>query len=845
MGFSLKWAMAGAFTLSTLIRVPIKGKTVLGPNSHASAGLKAFPDKVLRGPLRHFHPTNGIADDLWDRVQKARAATRNWQTDAVEIAKHVTENFTAAERALMSDWIEQVNFPGGPSDKLAGGFKGAEQRVKDMGDEMARFAEDIGYRLVNAGMLDADSFNALKGQYLHRYYVSRIKNKQSWFGLRDTINGSWGKRRGEAKLIAQPTGQRTPREGDVIFEMRNPTTGEARYAQVSDVTDLESKGWVKMKRWKIDKLLGDKMALWRDYTPAERKAMGEIRDAAYRFARGTMEASHDLTLGELFADLAGNAKWASKTPVDGWVRVPETSVGSTAIKKYGKLSGMHVPQEVMDALKVARKPWTNTETQWFNSFMRGYLALLSAWKVGKTAYNPATHLRNVMANVTLSMVSGDVGPQHLYRAMQAMRRGDPVVEEARRAGLSIDTNIHLGDEVKELERIALGGSGPDPRGWYARSLNLFVNNKLTNLYQNEDTVFKLASYMNQRKAGASEADAVKHAHSLYFDYGDVPLGVQLVRDTYVPFISYQYKVAPVMAKLWTEKPHRMIAAFGVLSGASIASYGTLYPDAPAAREDYERELLPKWLKGTGPFGAPRSIRLPANREDTATGEDRALFFNSRYMMPGGDLLDMVNNTEFGPSLWPQALGGSPLGGNPVIQMVYGAMTGNDPFFDKAFLPHPDADYFDDDVPAWQKRENVTALARWLSYQVAPPTATWTIDKVGNALVGEGAIDPDGGLAEYMEWTGTDFAGRQLQIEQALLQIIGLKVDDVNPEEQSRFRLSEHKARIWDAKRALRRSVVNQRLGTREKERRERALDDAVDRMSEDTQKVNRLREEAQ
>ena len=850
IGFSMKWAMAGALGLSAAMRLPIKGKTAFGPKSHASDALKKFPDAVLKGRpvLRHFHPTNGIADELWDKVQMTRVATRNWQTDAARLAKSVRDNFTQAERALMSDWIEKIDFPSADGKVNAGGFAAAEKRVKDQAEELSRWVEDLGQRLVDAGMLDRASFDALRGQYLHRYYAGRVQQGKSWFGQRESINGSWGKRRGETRLVTQPTGKRTPNIGDKITEMRNPSNGQVRFAQASEINGLRGRGFVETKVWKVDHLTGDQMALWRDYSPFERRAMGEIRDASYRFLRGSMEASHDLALGQLFGELAADARWARAANAasipDGWVQVPTSVVPGTRISKYGKLSGMWVDPEVMTALKVVRKPWTNSDSKAMNDAVNAYLKVLGAWKVGKTAYNPATHFRNVMANVTLSQLAGDIGAKDLAQAFTALRRNASVVEEARRAGLSIDTEINLGDEVRAIERELLSGS-PNEHTFAARALQLFLDNKVTQTYQHEDSIFKLASYMKQRAAGKSEREAVQHAHSLYFDYGDVPLGVQAVRDSYAPFFSYQYKVAPVLAKIAAEKPHRVVAAFGILSGMSIASYGLLYPQAPKGREDYERELLPRWLKGTGPFGAPRSIRLPFNKDDAASrGEDRALWFNSRYMLPGGDLLDITNNTEFGPSIWPQAVGGTPLGGNPFVQTIYGVLSGNDPFFDKDFLPYPETDYFDPDAPGWQKAENVKALARWLSYQWAPPTMTWTVDKLGNAAVGSGLIDEDNGLAQYMEWTGTDFAGRQLSIEQALLQVIGLKADDVNPDEQERFRAFDHRMKVRDANTNLRRSHRNKRFGGFEQWRRERALDEAIDDASRDQALIRDLKEKA-
>lgn len=849
IGISFKWALASAFATTLLTRLPVAGRTVLGKGSHAAEALRRTPDAMLKVPGgKYFHPRGGVHEDLWDKVQAMRTATRNWQIDAIRTAKQVREKFTAAERALMSDWIEQVDWPGGP----AGGFRAADQRVRDMADNLSRFADDIGQRLVDLEMLDKDAYAALKGQYLHRYYDAHLaKEKTPFFAQKSTISGSWGRRRGETKMVAQPTGNRTPKTGDEIVEMRHAGSGKTRYVQAKEmrgnqttVEYLEGNGWVRGKTWKVDALQGERMALWRDYTPIERRAMGEVRDAGYRFARGTMEASRDLALGQMFKGIAEDARFASKKAVPGWVRVPDTRVPGTALRKYGKLSGMWVDPQVMDAIAIVRKPWTNTSSEAVNGMMRTYLRVLGAWKVGKTAYNPATHFNNIMGNVTLSMLADDVNPADIARALKAMHRGDPIVEEARRAGLGLDVEVNIGDELQSLER-ELAALGTDPRGAWSKTVDALLHNKITKAYGAEDAAFKLASYMRARKSGMSEAEAVKHAHGLYFDYGDVPLGVQALRDFYAPFFTYTYKIAPVMARIAAEKPHRMVAAFGMLTGMSMMSYGLLYPDAPLGREQYERDLLPEWQKGRSAAGSERSIRLPWNTTDNVTGEDRALFLNSRYFLPGGDLLDMTNNSKYGPEIWPQVLGGTPLGGNPFVQTFIGAaFLGKDPYFGKDIYPHPDAGIFDSKAPTWQRVDNIAAMARWLSYQWMPPTATWSADKLGNAAVGEGMIDKDGGLAQFMDWTGTDWAGRQLSIERALLQIAGVKVSDMNPAEQERFRDFENRRRIGEDKRKLRASIFNQTRSEGEREDARHRLDDSIDRFHGDRAERDKLREAA-
>jgi hypothetical protein len=837
-GLTTRGMIAGALAVAALRhRMPGLSKSVVGKDSFATSALKGLGDLAASTRLgRQFHPTMGVEQELWDKLVKVKVETRNFQDDALKIAKIVRENTTPDERIAISDWIERRDL----EKHGINTWQAADDKVKKIADALVEHVDGLGERLVAVKMLDRASFDNLRGEYLHRYYLPKLAEDKGYrqAAARMKASASYALRRGETAEGVDGAGK----VGETVTQWTHAQSGEVKYGATAPGPE-----WIGGKQWKVERVRDDgRLDLHRDYTPQERTRMGEIRDANFRFAMGSMEASRDLALGTMFQQIARNAKWASASDPGGWKLVPATPVGQgSAVKKWGELAGKYVAPEVWDALKIVRKPWSPDEMGSMGGIMNGYLKALGMWKVGKTAYNPATHFNNVMGNVSLAALTGEVGPVHLMKALGALRRKDPVIEEARRAGLSLGRESNLGDTFDGL-KIDVGiASGLDPRSGWAKLADWWTNNMIVRAYQAEDSVFKLGAYMRRRAAGESPESAVANVHKVFFDYADVPLGVQATRDFYSPFFTYTYKYAQVMARELAERPHRYLAAYGMLSALNMMSYDWMYGDRAKAVSDYEREMSPKWLKGRSGFGAEKAIRLPWNEKDPVTGENRAQMLNTRYMVPGGDILDWVANGNMGPTVWPQVLGNTIFGGNPLINTGLGLAFGKDMFFDKSFYPYPDTSLWD-----WEKRPTKEVLANWgtaikfMAMQALPPSLYAAPEKLGQAATGEGLIEKGGPLAEFMGWTGTDFAGRQRSIAKAVASVLGVKVEDVAPDEAKKFREHELHKEVRDNLANARKLHGNQSVTDTRRENARESLMDRVGRFQTETRKIRDLQEKA-
>lgn len=108
----------------------------------------------------------------------------------------------------------------------------------------------------------------------------------------------------------------------------------------------------------------------------------------------------------------------------------------------------------------------------------------------------------------------------------------------------------------------------------------------------------------------SNTEARDYTLNFFFDYGEVPYGIKLLRDSsLLPFVSYTYKAIPAVLRGALTRPHRFLAVTGLMYALNAMSYAMLGDDAD---EEEERKYMPEYMKGFTSFGTPKLIRLPWN-----------------------------------------------------------------------------------------------------------------------------------------------------------------------------------------------------------------------------------------
>lgn len=745
-------------------RAPAPGSK-LSPWKDATGRMQFAPgawlyDKIgaAAGPTLARLGLKAASPELRRQLRQMKIDVEKAQETAVAIARETTQ-LSEAERAMVSDLVEQ---------ELKVGVIPPAHAVKlaaMINDVMGRQTDE----LVALDMLTKDSADKWRGQYLPRYYEPRLRNALAKTG------STWG------EALRALTGRQSVMKGIKGKNLK----GRGLYETIPEdqLKDYEALGWeARDPDYKPGQPSPDgTVQVWRDFSPAEREKMGEIRDAGFRFVTGYMQSQKDIALGKMFARMADDPEQSSRLEKDGYVQVPTTTVSGTGVKVYGKLAGRWVPMETLSQLSNIEE---NTNSAW-----KMYRQAMAVWKMGKTSMNPVSHVNNMVSNLTMAHLAGvsyHRGDKYLAAARDFIKKPAMMVE-AKENGLFLgtlsDAELMNGmpEELKILAQrqessvLKIARTGFD-------IMTLFLRKPMGAAYQFEDTFFRYLIYKDARENGLEPQDAVDYAQKYIFTYDDLPKGARRIRDFGIPFFSYTYKAAPALLHTALTHPVRMAVPAALFWGINAAAYAIATGDDDDSwqdtlkryltdpefrakareKEKLEREHLPPWNKGTTSMLTPKMIRLGMDEVTKLP-----LFIDVSRIIPGGDLFDVSPNA----------------GGLPIPQPV----TPSHPLFTTmvAMLGNKDMFLGKDIVDANDTRgEAASKRSAWLWKQLTPAitAGNYHWERGMNALAqangGEVKWVPDilGGDA-----TGIGKDGNPVQPKLAAMQTFGVKVRPVDLE----------------------------------------------------------------
>jgi hypothetical protein len=757
-----------------------------------------------------------VSDELGRAMRNMKVEVERVQNRIAMTAEELAK-IPKDEREMISDVIE---------GELKAGVT-PPQRVLQIAASMQTLMSEQSAELVRLGMLSQEAADRWDQKYLPRFYESKLGEEVT----------AWSKA-ARALLGRQPMMQGI--RGNSL-----KARGKFETIDVSDLATYQGQGW-EIRDPNYDAATSTEVQVWRDYTRQEREDMGEIRDAMFRFVMGYNRSQRDIALGRLYESLA--QQYASSAPKDGYVLVPDSKVEGTMAPRYGKLAGKYVPREIMDHLSV------NDEAM-MEGLFKIYRAGLAKWKEGKTVLNPVSHANNVISNLTMAHFAGvsylDV---HKYSgAVRDLVTKDPMVEEAKDIGLFTGTFSQselvasMPPQLRAMagmseSKIAKVGEGI----WDILAYTVSWNGKkygarpvMQWAYENEDLFFRYLIYRDARKRGMQPEDAREYSQQFIFTYDDLPKGARILRDLALPFVSYTYKVIPVLARTLLEYPWRFAAPAGLVYAANAMGYAmaaslggeddewwgkVMYryvTDAEFRKqvkqlEKGERENLPEWLKGKSALGTEKTIRLGT---DDVTG--LPLFLDVSKIFPGGDLLDM-NNQAGGVAL-PQPI----MPSNPVLTTIEAMLRNRDAFYNKDITNAKT----DSGGEAAQKR------ASWLWDQYTPAIAVgnYHFDRLMNVIANTTGkpITVDAGPLGVIDYTGTDRNGMPVQPKYAAMQTVGIKVRPYDLDKQEKYKESDKRRIISDLDTQIRKIRELEKRGARTGE----AADIEVDRLREKKRRV--------
>lgn len=519
--------------------------------------------------------------------------------------------------------------------------------------------------------------------------------------------GWWdGEMKGK-KVIVLRSRERRRVFGKMAYEWGFVAQGSPAPAKYAD--------FVREGVWEIRARKADNaITLWRDFTPEERQSMGELDEAKYAVARTIFMMVHDIEIGRFHEWVAGEY---AKTPeeaadeglnvvegeemagiaprpykLDEWARVPTTKVPGTNVFRYGAIAGMIVPGPIWNDIR-------QTGHGRYDPFGKTYSAIMRVWKLSKTALTPTTHINNVMANFIMADMHG-VGGRDIIRAVSMMAsaaRGDPeamglwnrfedsgathgmfTTHELRREVLDpllqqLREEVGMADGepavLRAVEILSMAFHGHIAESWgnakaaIKASLPGRVASRLArkaqDYYQNEDAVFRFATFLKGVDDGFSDIEAGKRARKAFLDYHINAPWINAMRGTFLPFVAFVYRAAPMLAETAARKPWKIAKYMMVFGGLNALAYAMLGGDGD---EDKERAYLPDEKAGKLWGMVPKLIRMPWNR----SGTDKAgkpisdpVFLDVRRWIPVGDIVDFGQEQTAIPIIPPPLMPGGP------------------------------------------------------------------------------------------------------------------------------------------------------------------------------------------
>ena len=816
--------------------------------------------------VRSFLPDEGLPEDLAS-LRRAEIEDRTAiLREAQRMSRNISEKFTKEEQRLMADIIEKT---GGADLEKVG------QDVVDQAEEVKRFHGQIRNMLNEAGY-PKEALDKLGDNYLHRIY-SRTQRKQTGAKKRaepEQLASAWRHIFGD---YIHPRGKTvTFKSNDSSFrDLYTATGGELKKGdKVYDVGIGDQRYYVhESQKGLLDQLKNDinhtwevdyadtatknsKISLRRDWTKLEREELGEVREVVPRMMEYTKLASRDLALANLFkrlnqtdhvidpSKLSGEDLAAYQN--DGWELLSSgEAVKGTGVKKFGSVAGQLVSPDAAQAVKSATD---FRSSKLFNHPVgRAWKKLTSAWKLGKTAFNPGTHGRNFIANMHLAMMDNKNPLKVLKDGVHHIRNDTELFREAIDEGMLdsqfLRTELDLDSYLEEMAQAA-GNTQTELANSLTERFFKGANKALKKgvkapmrAYELGDEIFKMGYIADEVAQGRSTREGLKLAQESFFDYRDIPRGIRAIRDSgLMPFITYQYKILPKMAKVAADSPHRLLAILGAYEALNEIGFQQSYGSKAEEQERYQRRMMPDWMKGQFYGMGPEStVKLPTG------GDSPVEYIDMMQSLPGADLMT------------PEGiLGNYPFGFHPAMSTLYGLATERTPMFDKSFQVK-----FEDIKTMQQAQQAVGDRMKFLARTWLPNVpfypGSWSTKSIGNAVVSEvkenmpesDAKDLVLEAANQQGFSGVDYHGTPANLPEELIGYLGMgKVRRFYPEEEYRMSLKKLKRELSSKRAELSSSAKDARTTPAEFESMKEGYKSLVERNKEIIIELRDLRKRA-
>ncbi len=350
--------------------------------------------------------------------------------------------------------------------------------------------------------------------------------------------------------------------------------------------------------------------------------------------------------------------------------VPDDFKAMPVLKSYGELSGAYIRKPIADDILPLIGTKFGERGDLFGTFAKVEQQGVALHKMGKVALNPPTVFRNVISNFMQNNMRGRALayiPGDLVKAGKSILKQDKLYKESKKYGL-FRTNW----SVTEIKNVIEEFAGVDPGNW--GTFYKAVSN-ISKYYGKIDDVAKHTIYVQLRNDGVPAEKAILEAHKWGMDYSLGSRSIKELRRHIMPFTTYQYKIAPLIAESIAKRPW-VIGKFLTIPFLMKEAAQQLND---ISDEDWKKlkSKLPDYVKDNKTY-----MVIPWKND-----QGKWQFVNLEYYFPWGNQLAIIKDISKGQ--WDEAVKNSGIG-NPFLDLFRGLVTNKDPFTQKQIINSVDS-----------------------------------------------------------------------------------------------------------------------------------------------------------
>lgn len=366
-----------------------------------------------------------------------------------------------------------------------------------------------------------------------------------------------------------------------------------------------------------------------------------VEDAAIAVPTGMAKSLTDMANYDwqsYLSSVKGAVLGDPKEVVKAYGRIPPGYKIMPQSKRYGNMAGKVVHSTVVDditpieSLRLAYSSNNKIIKNLADFERRG----MTVFKTLKVPLNLPTAARNIIS-VMIQMAMPKHGslsaiPKDLAGSLKSMVSQDALYAEARRNGL-FRSNFTM-SELKDLYSRVIGVE----ESGFDKFMEMVTDSVFVQYYGKIDDVAKHAIYTRLRKKGISQVEALYEAQKWGMDYSLAPKSIKEIRTHAIPFVSYSYKVAPLILETMKTKPWFIpaITSIGLGSEYAAQSINSMTDEQWKSM----KASLPGYIQKHKTFAV-----LPYKDEK---GSFKWIEYN--YFLPWGqwmDVLSDINQKEWG------------------------------------------------------------------------------------------------------------------------------------------------------------------------------------------------------